>query len=53
MLQNLKVTCIGSGYVGGPTMAVLADKCPGIKVFHFNENFAQEFRSMFMTITKT
>ncbi len=27
-----KITCIGAGYVGGPTMAVIAQKCPHIKV---------------------
>ena len=27
-----KICCIGAGYVGGPTMAVLAQKCPHIKV---------------------
>ena len=27
-----KICCIGAGYVGGPTMAVIADKCPKIKV---------------------
>jgi UDPglucose 6-dehydrogenase len=26
------ITCIGAGYVGGPTMAVIADRCPHIKV---------------------
>lgn len=26
------ILCIGAGYVGGPTMAVLADKCPQYKV---------------------
>ncbi|MDB4584425.1 nucleotide sugar dehydrogenase [Draconibacterium sp.] len=26
------ITCIGAGYVGGPTMAVIAQKCPDIKV---------------------
>ncbi|WP_066627067.1 nucleotide sugar dehydrogenase [Labilibacter marinus] len=26
------ICCIGAGYVGGPTMAVLAQKCPHIKV---------------------
>eukprot|EP00455_Lapot_gusevi_P013297 TRINITY_DN1644_c0_g3_i1.p1 TRINITY_DN1644_c0_g3~~TRINITY_DN1644_c0_g3_i1.p1 ORF type:complete len:482 (+),score=149.13 TRINITY_DN1644_c0_g3_i1:93-1538(+) len=26
------VCCIGAGYVGGPTMAVIALKCPGIRV---------------------
>ena len=25
-----KICCIGAGYVGGPTMAVIADKCPRI-----------------------
>jgi UDPglucose 6-dehydrogenase len=23
-----KIVCIGAGYVGGPTMAVIADRCP-------------------------
>jgi UDPglucose 6-dehydrogenase len=27
-----KILCIGAGYVGGPTMAVIADKCPHIRV---------------------
>ena len=27
-----KICCIGAGYVGGPTMAVIADKCPDITV---------------------
>lgn len=27
-----KVCCIGAGYVGGPTMAVIAQKCPDIQV---------------------
>ena len=26
------ICCIGAGYVGGPTMAVIADKCPNIKI---------------------
>jgi UDPglucose 6-dehydrogenase len=26
------ICCIGAGYVGGPTMAVIAQKCPHIKV---------------------
>jgi UDPglucose 6-dehydrogenase len=26
------VLCIGAGYVGGPTMAVIADRCPHLKV---------------------
>eukprot|EP00959_Pyramimonas_sp_CCMP1952_P302084 6320958-Pyramimonas_sp.AAC.1 len=27
-----KVVCIGAGYVGGPTMAMIALKCPMIEV---------------------
>ncbi|MBD3383999.1 nucleotide sugar dehydrogenase [candidate division KSB1 bacterium] len=27
-----KITCIGAGYVGGPTMAMIAAKCPQYKV---------------------
>ena len=26
------ILCIGAGYVGGPTMAVIATKCPAYKV---------------------
>ncbi len=26
------ICCIGAGYVGGPTMAVIADRCPSIRV---------------------
>lgn len=29
---DLKICCMGAGYVGGPTMAVIALKCPRIKV---------------------
>jgi len=28
----LRICCIGAGYVGGPTMSVIADNCPDIKV---------------------
>ena len=27
-----KICCIGAGYVGGPTMSVIAQKCPNIQV---------------------
>ena len=27
-----RICCIGAGYVGGPTMAVIALKCPDIEV---------------------
>ena len=26
------ICCIGAGYVGGPTMSVIADRCPNIRV---------------------
>ncbi|XCF06524.1 UDP-glucose 6-dehydrogenase [Tamlana crocina] len=31
-MKTTKICCIGAGYVGGPTMAVIAQKCPNIKV---------------------
>ena len=31
-MQIKNICCIGAGYVGGPTMAVIALKCPNIKV---------------------
>ena len=38
-MNNLKICCIGAGYVGGPTMAVIADKCKNliIKVVDINQ----------------
>jgi UDPglucose 6-dehydrogenase len=30
--QIRTICCIGAGYVGGPTMAVIADRCPDIQV---------------------
>ena len=36
-----KICCIGAGYVGGPTMAVIALKCPGIKVTVVDLNAAR------------
>lgn len=31
-MEGTKICCIGAGYVGGPTMAAIAYKCPEIKV---------------------
>ncbi len=32
-IENINsICCIGAGYVGGPTMAVIADNCPNIKI---------------------
>jgi UDPglucose 6-dehydrogenase len=35
------IACIGAGYVGGPTMAVIADRCPGISVTVIDLNEAR------------
>ncbi|SMG20104.1 nucleotide sugar dehydrogenase [Arenibacter troitsensis] len=32
MKKVTKICCIGAGYVGGPTMSVIASQCPEIKV---------------------
>jgi UDPglucose 6-dehydrogenase len=39
-MKITNICCIGAGYVGGPTMAVIAQKCPQIKVtvVDLNEN---------------
>jgi len=39
-MEIKNICCIGAGYVGGPTMAVIALKCPNIKVnvVDINEN---------------
>lgn len=39
-MKITNICCIGAGYVGGPTMAVIAQKCPNIKVtvVDVNEN---------------
>ena len=31
-LEIKNICCIGAGYVGGPTMSVIADQCPKIKI---------------------
>lgn len=28
----MNICCMGAGYVGGPTMAVIALKCPHVRV---------------------
>ena len=32
------ICCIGAGYVGGPTMAVIALKCPEINIIVVDNN---------------
>ena len=38
------ICCIGAGYVGGPTMAVIALKCPHIKV-NVVDNSTEKFQT--------
>ena len=41
MSRNIEIKnicCIGAGYVGGPTMAVIADKCPHINIVLVDSN---------------
>ncbi len=42
-----KICCIGAGYVGGPTMSVIADKCPQleVKVVDINPKRISEWNS--------
>ena len=46
-MQIRNICCIGAGYVGGPTMAVIADKCPNIQVnvVDINEERIQKWNS--------
>lgn len=37
----MKICCIGAGYVGGPTMAIIAHKCPDIAVHVVDINEAR------------
>ena len=41
------ICCVGAGYVGGPTMAIIALKCPQIKVtvVDLNEQRIKEWNS--------
>ena len=41
MVKIKNICCIGAGYVGGPTMAVLALKCPDIRVVVVDANAAR------------
>jgi len=41
MTRITSICCIGAGYVGGPTMAVIAKQCPGIKVTVVDVNEAR------------
>ena len=37
-MKITNICCIGAGYVGGPTMAVIAERCPEIKVTVVDQN---------------
>lgn len=41
MKKISKICCIGAGYVGGPTMSVIAKQCPDIKVTVVDINAAR------------
>ena len=47
-MQIKNICCIGAGYVGGPTMAVIADKCPDIivDVVDINEERIQKWNKI-------
>lgn len=40
-MKITKICCIGAGYVGGPTMTVIAQKCPDIQVTVVDVNEAR------------
>ncbi len=40
-MANKKICCIGAGYVGGPTMAMIAHRCPDIDVHVVDINSAR------------
>ena len=46
-----KICCIGAGYVGGPTMSVIADKCPDLEVSVVDIN--KEKKEIILTNIKT
>ena len=54
-LSIKNICCIGAGFVGGPTMAVMASKCPDI-VFHvidINEKKNGPLFESFLDVIKT
>ena len=44
--KRKQICCIGAGYVGGPTMAVIAQNCPDydITVVDINEQRINDWR---------
>ena len=44
--QVSNICCVGAGYVGGPTMSVIASKCPEINyIVDINEERISEWNS--------
>lgn len=37
---DLKILCMGAGYVGGPTMAVIAKMCPKVRISSIVNRFS-------------
>jgi UDPglucose 6-dehydrogenase len=37
---DIKICCMGAGYVGGPTMAVIAKMCPRVSYLSFLLNIS-------------
>ena len=42
-----RICCVGAGYVGGPTMSIIANKCPDIRIdiVDINEERIAEWNS--------
>ncbi|MCH7477326.1 MAG: nucleotide sugar dehydrogenase, partial [SAR324 cluster bacterium] len=43
-MELKNILCIGAGFVGGPTMAVMADKCPHLR-FTVTDSNAEQIRA--------
>lgn len=44
------ICCMGAGYVGGPTMAVIAQRCPQIRVCVVDISKEQVLRILYYSI---
>ena len=45
-----RICCVGAGYVGGPTMSIIANKCPDIRIdiVDINEERIDEWNSILL-----
>ncbi len=48
--MNKHILCIGAGYAGGPTMAMIACKCPQYKVTVANINQQRRETETFISL---